>query len=206
MKRVALVFAVAALVAAPATVFAAEPFGASLNADQEVPAPTVPSDYAGTGTASVTINDDATAIDFNVSFEGLTGDGTALMAHIHYAQPGEAGPVMLWLTEHGVTDGTYSSPLTGTLTEEHFAAVENGPQTFAEALDAIRNGSAYVNIHTTANPSGEIRGDLSLIPDTATAAESSGPMGAPGAIALLLALVGAVVLAFSFRRMWAHRI
>jgi trimeric autotransporter adhesin len=206
MKRAALVLAVAGLVAAPATVFAAELFGATLSAGQEVPAPTVPADYAGTGTASVTINDDATAAEFNVSFEGLTGDGTALMAHIHYAPPGEAGPVMLWLTEHGVTDGTYASPLTGTLMEEHFSPVEDGPQTFAEALDAIRNGSAYVNIHTTANPSGELRGDLAVVPDTATAAEATGLVRGPGVIALVLALIGAVALAVSFRRIWTQRI
>lgn len=202
MKRAALFLAVAALVVAPAMVLAAENFTADLSAEDEVPAPTVPADYAGSGSASVTISDDEMSIDFEVTFEGLTGEGTATMAHIHFAPPGEAGPVMIWLTEHGVTDGSYESPISGTATEEHFTPVDGGPQTWEEALQAIRDGDTYVNIHTEANPPGEIRGQLRGLPDTAVGSADTSATVGPSVFALALALFGAVALAISLRRNW----
>jgi hypothetical protein len=39
---------------------------------------------------------------------------------------------------------------------------EIGINTFADALQAIAGGNAYVNVHTSANPGGEIRGQLSV--------------------------------------------
>jgi hypothetical protein len=37
-------------------------------------------------------------------------------------------------------------------------------KTVADLLDAIKNNTAYVNVHTEANPNGEIRGQLVDIP------------------------------------------
>jgi hypothetical protein len=44
------------------------------------------------------------------------------------------------------------------------ARPEIGINTFADALQAIVGGNAYVNVHTTANPGGEIRGQVALDP------------------------------------------
>jgi len=117
MQRAAVFLAIAAIMAAPATVLGVEPFSATLSAEREVPAPTVPSDYAGTGVAAVTINDDS-SVAYEFEFEGLTGP--LVMAHIHWGAPGEAGPPIFWLTEQGVEDT--SSPFGGLLTEEDFPA------------------------------------------------------------------------------------
>ena len=37
-------------------------------------------------------------------------------------------------------------------------------KTVAELIDAIKNNTAYVNVHTEENPNGEIRGQLVDIP------------------------------------------
>jgi hypothetical protein len=124
------------------------------------------------------------------------------MSHIHFAPAGSAGPIMIWLTEHGVTDGTYASPISGTATEEHFAPVDNGPQTWEEALQAIRDGDAYVNIHTAANGAGELRGQLQGLPDTAVGDAQASTTVGPSVLAMLFALFGAFALAVSLRRNW----
>lgn len=199
MRRAIALLTIGALLAVPAIALAAEPFAAPLSGDSEVP----PVETDATGNATVTINDAATEISFEVTFEGLSGDGTATMSHIHYGAADVAGPVMIWLTEVGVTDGTYSSPISGTAGEAEFTPVENGPQTFAEALQAIRDGMAYVNVHTVTNGGGEIRGQLDEIPDTAVG--ESVPtlsLGAPLAL-LLIAAAAAFLLTlrrFSLRR------
>ena len=51
--------------------------------------------------------------------------------------------------------------MTGVLTAANFAA--SGPvTTFAQAVAAIRAGTTYFNLHTTANPGGEIRGQIGV--------------------------------------------
>lgn len=202
MKRSVLVVAtLAALLALPAAALAQEQrFRATLSADEEVPAPTVPSDYDGTGMALVTLNEDRTELSYEVEFSGLTGPLT--MAHIHWLPEGEpSGPPMLWLTDQTNMTGT-PSPLSGTLTEADFTPLENGPQTFAEAIEAIEAGDTYVNLHTADNPPGEIRGRLTAVPpDTATSD------GAPGVApwALVLAVLGAAMLVPVARRFAARR-
>ncbi|HSH22068.1 MAG TPA: CHRD domain-containing protein [Candidatus Caenarcaniphilales bacterium] len=187
MRRASALLAIAALVAAPAAVFAAEPFAADLTPGAEVP----PAESDGSGSATVTISDDETEISYEVTYEGLTGAPVA--AHIHFGGPDVAGPVILPLA-HG------DSPFSGTLTEADFVPGEGGegPQTFAEAMTAIRDGETYVNVHTEANPAGEIRGQLEAIPDTAI---SESETAAPAAqTALLLLLVGLAGFVLTFRR------
>jgi len=176
MRRGFALLAIAMLLALPATVLAAEQFAATLTPEAEVP----PATSDGSGSATVTISDDGTSLDYEVTFEGLTGPPTG--SHIHFGGADVAGPVMIPF-EHG------PSPFSGTFNEADYAPAEGIPDTFAEALDAIRDGNAYVNVHTEANPPGEIRGQLRVVPDTATADEASSPAAA-GTPVMLLALVG----------------
>lgn len=192
MRRAAIFLATAALLAAPAAVFAQEPFVAQLTGDAETP----PVETDGSGSASFTISDDESSIDFEVTFDGLSGPAT--MAHIHFGPPDDAGPVMIWLTEVGVTEGSNTSPISGTATEAEFMAVDGGPQTFAEALQAIRDGDTYANVHTADNPGGEIRGQLRELPDTATAPASAPAVDSTAL--LLLALVGLSTFILAMRR------
>ncbi|CAN5751600.1 hypothetical protein BH24CHL5_BH24CHL5_05450 [soil metagenome] len=199
MRRAALLLAITALLAAPIAAFAAEPFSANLTPGAEVPPATVPDGYEGAGTASAVISDDETEIQVEVNFDGLTGPAAA--GHIHYGETGVAGPVIFPL------DLTAGSPVNQTLTEADFTAPDPGagPQTYAEALAAIREGETYVNVHTEANPPGELRGQLEVLPDTATG-EPAAPAAPASNLSLWLLLavgLASFVLAarwFAFRR------
>ncbi len=185
MKRTALLVLVLAAFAAPGVALAAErmEFTAVLTTEDEVPPITVESE--GSGRSLAVVLEDGT-IEYDLEYRDLTGDAVA--AHIHFGAVGVAGPVMLPLVE-GPT------PVAGTLTEADFVPVEGGPQTYEEGLQAIRDGLAYVNVHTEANPAGEIRGQLILLPPTDASTTST---GMPISIALLA--VAAMALLLGFRR------
>ena len=177
MRRAAVFLAIAALVALPGAALAAEPFNAVLTPEAEVP----PVTADGSGTATATISDDATSIDYEVTYMDMTGP--VLAAHIHFGAADEAGGVIFPLA-HG------DSPFSGTLTEADFTALEGGPQTFEEGLAAIRDGMTYINLHTDENQGGEIRGQLRELPDTAVAGTQ-----APIADLMPVLLVALVALA-----------
>ena len=124
-----------------------------LNAAQEVPSPTgAVSNARGTFSATVTKSDTGASVTWQLSFNGLTGNANA--AHIHTGAVGSPGPVVLALC------GPCTSPASG-----------SGALTPA-ALDAIQAGTAYVNVHTTANAPGEIRGQLATTASISTTLSS----------------------------------
>ncbi len=120
-------------------------FEALLTGPQETPALGV----GALGTGSFTLTPYGLA--FNVTADGLTGAITA--AHFHNAERGVAGGVVRPFaagefvatnTLAGVWKPTDPSPLTPALVTE------------------LMKGNIYVNLHTAANPGGEIRGQLTL--------------------------------------------
>ncbi|QHN02832.1 CHRD domain-containing protein [Granulicella sp. WH15] len=113
-------------------------FRAKLDAASEVPAKT--SD--GKGTVKATLNTDTEEFTYHIEFSGLTGPATA--AHFHGpAAPGaNAGPQL------PIKAASIASPLDGTAT-----------LTPEQAKDLLE-GKWYFNVHTSANPGGEIRGQL----------------------------------------------
>jgi hypothetical protein len=130
-------------------------FGAPLAGANEVPAVTT----EGTGFAAFSSNAGQTAIDYTLLTYGLVD---VLQAHIHIGPPDENGPVaafLFGLADPPVTsDGILSQ---GTITAGDLiatAGVFDG--TMATLVDEIRAGNVYVNVHTVANPAGEIRSTL----------------------------------------------
>lgn len=124
----------AAAFAGPAS---AEKLKATLDAKSEVPATT----SSGTGTADLDYDAASKKLSWTVTYSGLSGPATA--AHFH--GPAEAGK------NAGVAvaiPNATSSPVKGeaTLTE-------------TQAADLL-GGKYYINIHTAANPGGEIRGQV----------------------------------------------
>jgi len=115
-------------------------FKAALKGSSEVP----PNKTTGTGSATVTLDSASNKITWNVTFSGLTGAAGA--AHIHGPAPaGKNAGVMIWLSTKGKPA---TSPLSGSAT-----------LTAAQAANLMK-GQCYVNVHTAANPGGEIRGQL----------------------------------------------
>lgn len=116
-------------------------FQAMLSGDNEVP----PVATAATGTFTVSIEGDQ--LTYTLEVNGLSGAARA--AHIHGAAPGENGGVIvpLQLVEGAGDSGVIAQ---GTATVD------------AAALEAIRAGNAYVNVHTPDNGGGEIRGQLQV--------------------------------------------
>ena len=129
---------------------AEEKFTASLSGKDEVP----PNESPSTGFAWVRISNDMIGYEVNV-----TDIDKVNAAHIHLAEAGKNGPVVLTLFKGGPTEQT-----NGTLGESNVPASNfQGPlegKGIADLVTAMKDGTTYVNVHTTDFPDGEIRGQL----------------------------------------------
>lgn len=131
----------------------------------------------GTGLATVTLDPDAQTLQLSVTFSGLTSPDMAAHIHCCLASPFAPSNVGVATTVPafpgfplGVVSGTYMSPVFN-LTQPliynpAFVTLQGGlPQAEAALITGLLNNETYLNIHTTANPGGEIRGILSPVPD-----------------------------------------
>ena len=118
-------------------------FSAELDVDQQVPDPVITD---ASGTATVTLNGDQTEVTYSVSYTGLSGAPTN--AHFHVGAAGEGGGVQHGIGDNIVDNGDGSGTIDGTW------AVT------ADDLALLGPGNLYLNIHTDANPAGEIRGQV----------------------------------------------
>jgi CHRD domain/PEP-CTERM motif len=145
---------------------------ANLNGANESPA----NASLGIGFALVTFDTSLQTMEVNVTFSGLTGTTTA--SHIHcctgVAGTGTAGVATTTPTftgfPLGVTAGTYDHIFDLTLASSYNPAFITTTVPAAEAtlLAGIATGNAYLNIHSTSVPGGEIRGFLVPAPEPAT--------------------------------------
>ncbi len=124
-------------------------FSVALLPANEVP---TPKPTIASGSADVVVYSDR--IDFQLTGTNITG---IIMAHIHSGAVGVAGPIIVTLynppVESGPVNGVFVS---GSLNSTNLPA----GVTLASLKTLLASGNAYVNVHTTANPSGEIRGQL----------------------------------------------
>jgi CHRD domain len=125
-------------------------FRATLAGSEEVPAKVT----GGFGTAGVNINSNNT-MDIVVEVHGLQN---ITASHIHIQARGVNGPVRLGF----LPSGTIPS-VDGILVNHTFGPADVTGVSYDELVAAIRSGNAYVNVHTTVNPGGEIRGQLELV-------------------------------------------
>ena len=115
----------------------AEKMKATLDGKSEVPANT----SAGKGTADIDYDAATKKLSWKLTYSGLSGPATA--AHFHGpAEPGKNAGVAVAIPNAG------SSPAEGSAT-----------LTDAQAADLMA-GKYYINVHTAANPGGEIRGQV----------------------------------------------
>ena len=81
-------------------------------------------------------------------------------AHIHLGKPGESGPPVAVLFNGPEKKGKFSGMLSkGRITGKDLIGPLQG-KTPGDLMNEIRNGNAYVNVHTSENPEGEIRGQI----------------------------------------------
>jgi hypothetical protein len=109
----------------------------------------------GTATVAVDAPNEELAVTLAL-FNFATG---TTAGHIHVAPRGVAGPVVINFPIP--TGRTGDLPLTFRVGQAAFVArPEIGINSLADAIQSIVGGNAYVNIHTSQYPGGEIRGQL----------------------------------------------
>jgi hypothetical protein len=130
----------------------ASQFRTGLSGNYVVPAATT----AASGKASVTPL--GSGLSYTVEVGGLSGIATA--SRVHIAASGANGPVRFNLCgASGVP--TCASTTGGTIVSRTGTAANLvGGITIDSLVSAIRARNAYVDVHTAANPDGEIRGQL----------------------------------------------
>jgi len=106
-----------------------------LTGDKEVPAV----ETTATAEGTIAIGTDKT-VSGTIKTKGIVGT----VAHIHLAAPGKNGPPIITLTKS--SDDSWVVPAGAKLTDEQFASYQAG--------------DLYVNVHSAAHPSGEIRVQL----------------------------------------------
>lgn len=160
MRRSLSILAVLAMIILPATATSATSdvqegppinFWAPLTGADEVP----PLDTAGAGVFGASVNDAETALSLMVATFNLED---VVAGHVHCAPVGVNGPVGVTLYgQDPVTQDGRLVQLTVTAPDD---GNECGWMDLDDVLAAMRSGDAYVNFHTTANPGGEIRGQV----------------------------------------------
>lgn len=147
-------------------------FRAALQGFEEVPATST----RARGRFRLEISEDGTSMTYTLRYSDL--EGQIRQAHIHFAQEGVNGGIVVFLCQTSFNpDPTGHAPtcpqsgtVTGTLTAANMtatAAVQGiAPGEFAELVRAIRAGVTYANVHSagTGVPAnfagGEIRGQI----------------------------------------------
>jgi hypothetical protein len=164
-----------------------------LSGGQEVftPAPGAPSpaDSNAQGQAIIQIARDGDSFDYKLIVSNIDN---VVQAHIHCAPAGVNGPIVVWFYPSKTATGALTGPTglhDGVLIEDTIGPANvrtftantannaacplttAGAPTFADVLEKIRSGNAYVNVHTNdgvapANsgpgdfPGGEVRGQF----------------------------------------------
>lgn len=128
---------------------------ADLSGAEEVP----PHPSDASGTAKFKVNQARTAIEFTLDLKNGTDILGVAGAHLHCAPAGLNGPVVVFLAGSlpGGFDGDVQ--IRGTLNQGNIVGPACGA-TLAELVDSMRAGNVYVNVHSVANPGGEIRGQV----------------------------------------------
>jgi hypothetical protein len=121
--------------------FAGPAFAEKMKATLDGKSETPPNASAGTGTAAIDYDAATKKLTWKLTYSGLTGPATA--AHFHGpAEPGKNAGVAVAIPNATTSPNEGSATLTD-----------------AQAADLMA-GKYYVNVHTTANPGGEIRGQV----------------------------------------------
>jgi CHRD domain-containing protein len=125
-------------------------FVASLSGTAVVP----PVVSTSSGNTSMSF-DGASTVSYHVSVSAIT---RVTQVHIHSGGAGATGPIRVNL---------FTGPMTGrengTLADATFAASDVQGESLDTLLGELRDGTAYVDVHTRDNPDGALRGQVNLM-------------------------------------------
>jgi hypothetical protein len=129
-------------------------FTAKLTGKDEVP----PKNTKATGTTEFNVTADGKTMTYKVNVMNMD---KVTQAHIHSGKQGVNGPPVVWLYNSSKASGPMSGMLSqGNTTSSDLVGPLKGKQ-ISDLVKLINDGQAYVNVHTEANPKGEIRGQIS---------------------------------------------
>ena len=133
-------------------------FRAKLTGSQEVTTPPGGVATDTVGKARFELNDAKTELEFDLEVE----DGVRVtQAHIHCAPAGSNGPIVIFLAgfhdKGWDVDGDWIGDATATNANITNPACGS---TLAQIAEAMAEGRTYANVHTIANPAGEVRGQI----------------------------------------------
>ena len=142
----------------------------------------VPSISSGAqGTFRARLNQAGDTLTYRLTYSGITDGAAVTQSHIHLGQRHTNGGIMVWLCSGTLTDPTGLAPacpaapggtVEGTLTAANIIqtpaspappsppAQGVGPGEFEKFVEALREGAAYANVHSTRFPGGELRGQV----------------------------------------------
>jgi hypothetical protein len=133
-------------------------FGARLSGFQETPSIFTPAN----GTFDGAIDLATQELTYTLTYTGLSASVT--VAHIHFAKKGVAGAIVAFLCGGGNKPPCPpSGPVTGTIAAGDIMEITDqgvSAGSFQALFLAVVSGSAYANVHTSAHPAGEIRGQI----------------------------------------------
>jgi CHRD domain len=161
-KPMTMMAAVVAVLMVASVAHAEGIFVATLSGAEEVPPVTTNT----TGRAVIAFNEDDTAAEFLLQ---VRRGVRITQAHIHCGPRGVNAPIFVFLAGLNMqgydVDGIFPWISNATVTDTSII-----PRTTAECPIAVTNlrdlkqlildGNAYVNVHSVANPGGEVRGQL----------------------------------------------
>jgi hypothetical protein len=146
-------------------------------------APLAPEAVGATGSGTATVTFDTTLMTMRVeaTWTGLSGNTSASHIHCCTTSPGVGNVGVATQVPsfagfpNGVTAGSYDNTFDMTLAASWnpaFVTANGGTPSsaFTALLTGLQNDRAYLNIHTTTFPGGEIRARLALIPEPSTLA------------------------------------
>jgi hypothetical protein len=130
-------------------------FIANLSGGKGVPSIKTPA----TGVAKFTLSGKSLSYVINV-----TNINSVIGAHIHSGSAKQNGPIVLFLFGNPTMTGPPTGKVNGLLSKGNSTSSDlKGPlagKQLTDLVNLIKSGNAYVNVHTTQNPKGEIRGQI----------------------------------------------
>lgn len=155
MKKVKLLLFVilATMLTVSVACAAGKNFKANLTGNDEVPSVSTPAE----GEAKFMLSDDGKSMSYTLVVRNIENPKAA---HIHLGMPGKNGAPLAILFSGPKREGKFRGNLAqGSITDKELTGDLRG-KSISDLVALIKSGKAYVNVHTDANPDGEIRGQL----------------------------------------------